>query len=617
LTSSDAEGDVASTSAASVVTSEGNNRATSDAKQQSGGGGAIGVRQSDILDSLHSIFGAKKKKKAKKVDIGLEEVTMEEMTGRPIKIVEFVKNKNKSEAFFFESNLKSVLESADNCPIAIISIAGPAHDGKTFFLSSLVRYFEHTEGSASSDDNEDFFETIECQWPSMPELDTSGIYLWNVPYKLQSGLADTTTSVFLMNIHQSEDITEEEYTSQLGLASLISSHVMENPFEDVPRSIAEFVDTLQLLESNIIALRPREETLFNDVPVKTIFQTCFWISKDKQRLESLARYYEEQEQEIQVIPVTGKCKDELLDDLDFLDSEDLVQNFRIPGMLNFFGVIPRMKICEQLLLVSDFFNCCKAYVSLFQGGGGGGATISPQNIEKKSAEIVLRSFVSHGALEYQQEMNRKLGKEQVHSVLSLIQHHLKAEKTAKGSFTVNLKYSSSIVQSQEIQAYEQELNFLLFTMFQNVQNENEIKRNEWMEDWRLRLIQIFVNPIAPRFPNDEAFHDETQLRQILSKLITSTLTHFKEKVAKYFDDEDVIKEAHKTKELLEKKLEKLLVENKQRKEAADKKTKELLDLNVQKLAEKIGNQMALEFVTQKLLEPTEDQRKEHILNQVT
>jgi len=42
-----------------------------------------------------------------------------------------------------------------------------------------------------------------------------------------------------------------------------------------------------------------------------------------------------------------------------------------------------------------------------------------------------------------------------------------------------------------------------------------------------------------------------------------------------------------------------------------------LDRNVQKLADKIGNQMALEFVTQKLLEPTEDQTKEQILNQVT
>jgi len=43
-------------------------------------------------------------------------------------------------------------------------------------------------------------------------------------------------------------------------------------------------------------------------------------------LESICTYYERLEQEIKVIPLTGKYKDELLDELDFLGSEDLFQN---------------------------------------------------------------------------------------------------------------------------------------------------------------------------------------------------------------------------------------------------------------------------------------------------
>jgi len=534
---------------------------------------------------------------------------MEEATGRPIKIVEFLKNQtnSKSEAILYKSNLKSVLESADNCPISIISIAGPSHDGKTFFLSSLVKYFEQVASCVG----DQFLQTIERQWPSMPELDTSGIYLWNVPYKLRSGIFDNTT-VFLMNIYQSNDITEEELTSLIGLSSLISSQVIENSFQDVPKSSTEFMETLQLFENNVIALRPREETLLNNVPVKTIFQTCFWTSKNKEPLKSICRYYERLEQEIKVIPVTGKYKDELLDELDFLGSEDLVQNVRFPEMLNS-RQIPRKKICQQPLLVSDIFNSCEAYVSLFHSG----TEISPENIEKKSVEVVLKSFVSDSAFVYEQELIRKLSKEQVHSDLGLIQNHLKAERKAKGAFKQYFKYSSSIVQSQEILAYEQELNYFIFTKFQKAQSDNEIKRNEWVENVRLELIQKFVNPPAPRFPNDEAFHDETQLRQICSGEITSKLTYFKEKIAKYFDDEDVMKEVEKTRDLLKQELVNLLEENERRKEAADRKTKELLDRNVQKLADKIGNQMALEFVTQKLLEPTEDQTKEQTLNQVT
>jgi len=284
-------------------------------------------------------------------------------------------------------------------------------------------------------------------------------------------------------------------------------------------------------------------------------------------------------------------------------------------MLNF-RRIPRKKICKQLLLVSDIFICSEAYVSLFQSGV---AEISPENIERKSAEVVLKSFVSDSAFEYEQEMIRKLSKERVHSDLGLIQNHIKAERKAKGAFKECFKYSSSssIVQSQEIQAYDQELNCFIFTKFQKAQSDNEIKINEWVENVRLELIQKFVNPPAPRFSNDEAFHDETQLRQILSREITSKLTHFKEKTAKYFDKEDLIKEVHKTKNLLEQEIEMLLEENKRRKEAAERRTKELLDRNVQMLADKIGNQMTLKFVTQKLLEPTEDQTKEQTLNRVT
>jgi len=90
LTSRDAEGDVASTAAASVATGEGNNRETSDPEQQSdggGGGGGIGVRQSDILlDSLNSIFGPKKKKKAKKVDIGASTTGGEHQTAARVPV---------------------------------------------------------------------------------------------------------------------------------------------------------------------------------------------------------------------------------------------------------------------------------------------------------------------------------------------------------------------------------------------------------------------------------------------------------------------------------------------------------------------------------------------------
>jgi len=125
-----------------------------------------------------------------------------------------------------------------------------------------------------------------------------------------------------------------------------------------------------------------------------------------------------------VIPVTGKYKDELLDELDFLGSEDLFQNDRFPEMLNF-RQIPRKKICQQPLLVSYIFNCCKAYVSFFQSS----AKISPENIEKKSVEVVLKSFVSD-AFEYEQEMSRKLSKEHINSNHSLVQHHLKAERKA-------------------------------------------------------------------------------------------------------------------------------------------------------------------------------------------
>jgi len=302
----------------------------------------------------------------------------------------------------------------------------------------------------------------------------------------------------------------------------------------------------------------------------------------------------------------------LLDELDILESKDIVQNGIFPGILGF-SVISRKKIWDRLLLGSGLFNFCEIYVSLFQSD----IEISPENIEKKSAEVVLKSFVSHGALKYEQEMNQNLGEEQVHSDHSLIEHYLKAEKTAKGSFKADLAHFSFIVQSQEIKVYEQEMNFLIFTRFQNAQSENEIKRNEWVENVRLELIQKFVNPRAPRFSNDEAFHDEAQLRQTCSREITSKLTYFKEKILKYVDDEDLLKEAQKTKDLLQVELEGLLVENKRRKEAAERRTKELLDRNVQKLADKIGNQMALDFVTQKLLEPTEDQTKEQILNQVT
>jgi len=88
-----------------------------------------------------------------------------------------------------------------------------------------------------------------------------------------------------------------------------------------------------------------------------------------------------------------------------------------------------------------------------------------------------------------------------------------------------------------------------------------------MENVRLQLIQRFVNAHSALFFNDEAFHDETYLGQICSREITSKLTNFKEKILKYFDCEDVIKETHETKDLLEKELKKLLEENKRRKEA--------------------------------------------------
>jgi len=87
---------------------------------------------------------------------------------------------------------------------------------------------------------------------------------------------------------------------------------------------------------------------------------------------------------------------------------------------------------------------------------------------------------------------------------------------------------------------------------------------------RLQLIQRFVNAHSALFFNDEAFHDETYLGQICSREITllllllgfycqriqhkyswfstkestSKLTNFKEKILKYFDCEDAIKETN-------------------------------------------------------------------------
>jgi len=109
------------------------------------------------------------------------------VSGKPIKIIEFVKNQTnlKSEAFFYESNLKSVLESSDNFPISIISVAGPSNDGKTFFLSTLVKYFKQ---HASCVDKE-FIQTIQCQWPSTNELETSGVYLWTAPINYEVELS--------------------------------------------------------------------------------------------------------------------------------------------------------------------------------------------------------------------------------------------------------------------------------------------------------------------------------------------------------------------------------------------------------------------------------------------
>jgi len=441
--------------------------------------------------------------------------------------------------------------------------------------------------------------------------------LWSVPFQLKTEYEIIT--LFLMDIYQGKDITEEEYTSLMGLASLISSQVIENPFEDKPTSFNEFVETIQSCETNIIALRPREETL-NDVPLRTIFQICFWTSKDKELLESISGYYKHLKQEIKVIPVAAKTQDELLDELDFLMGEDvvqIVQNVRFRGIL-ILGVIYRKKIFERSLFESDFFNFCKAYVSLFQDS----AEISPENIEKKFAEVFLRILVSVGVLEYEDYMAIQAHcmkpKEPIVSYRSLIQHHLKAEEEVKRSFEWNLAHSSLIVQSQEMKVYERELNFLMCEELLKAQSSNEIKRNKWVEDLRSQSIEKFQNPSAPRFFNDEAFHDETQLRQICSREITSQLTYFKEKVVKYFFDEDLTKEIQKTKDLLQQELKVVLDENKRRKEAADeRRAKELFDRNVQKLADKIGIRMALEFVTQKLLEPVEDQAKEQTLNQVT
>jgi len=156
-----------------------------------------------------------------------------------------------------------------------------------------------------------------------------------------------------MNIQHSKDITEEEITRLHALSSLISSRVTHNLFERAETSL-EFTavlvfETLLSFNDNIIALRPKEAT-FNNVPVKTIFQTCFWTCISAVCLQSLQGYRTDIGQDTELFPFAVKSNEELFDEFHVLDSEDIVTNRGAIALLPIIDQIPRKKICEQLYL---------------------------------------------------------------------------------------------------------------------------------------------------------------------------------------------------------------------------------------------------------------------------
>jgi len=291
---------------------------------------------------------------------------MKQEVGKPIKIAGFLESSNSSakRLFLNDLELRSILDFNDPKPVSILSITGPSTIGKSFYLSTILNYFNRNETTTTHFKEEDMaFNELPWNCSETNSL-SSGIYMWNKSFDITQQFGGTT--VYLMNIHQANDISEEESMQLVGFSVLISSSVMENLFEVIPKTFAQFLEIFNAHENGyLIEIRATADD-------------------NKHQLNSLHKRQgiiqsSQTHKSVKVLTIVKSCHTNSVNTLIQSHLEKFADTFSILGFELWYTLsewqnhgsvcwpnIPWKSICGEHLVSADILNCFNFYFELLR-----------------------------------------------------------------------------------------------------------------------------------------------------------------------------------------------------------------------------------------------------------
>ncbi|OXA63728.1 uncharacterized protein LOC110863068 [Folsomia candida] len=170
-----------------------------------------------------------------------------QIVGSPIRILELNEightAQGRSSMRFNDKKTKEILSRADSLPFSILCITGEARQGKSYFLSCLIKYLQCLESGVKPTielaSNKEFFH-----FENGTERMTTGVWMWSHPFKLQQE-DGTPYALFLMDSQGLFDkwTGNREWVGLAGFSLLASSCLIFNTVDSLRENVLEFFST--------------------------------------------------------------------------------------------------------------------------------------------------------------------------------------------------------------------------------------------------------------------------------------------------------------------------------------------------------------------------------------